>query len=287
MSWTWWRYVKKPLKMKKETIEKLNQLNLNFYSKIGDEFDSTRNYFWQGWEQALNFVKPPKNTLKVLDIGAGNGRFGEFLAKNFKGNFEYLGVDSSKTLLKKAKERLDNIINSEISSKVNSSNLKDFRLNEVDITEKLLNNQSIIVSKEKFDLIVLFGVMHHIPDNQTRINLLKNLKELLSDKGVLIFTTWLFLDTERLQKRIVWSKNNLTENKIDLKTLGLDNFEMEEGDYILDWQKGEESFRYCHYYTFEEIDNILKKAGYSLDDAYLADGKENRINRYFVCSNQL
>jgi 2-polyprenyl-3-methyl-5-hydroxy-6-metoxy-1,4-benzoquinol methylase len=268
--------------MQKKIINKLNKLNLDFYSKIGLEFDSTRNYFWQGWEKTLDFLnnsdkENTDKTLKVLDIGSGNGRFGEFLAKKANVDFEYLGIDSSDILLERAKDKLKSI-------KLESEHLKGFDLKKIDITEKILNDEGLIANSKKFDLIVLFGVMHHLPGENTRINLLKRVKELLSDNGILIFATWLFLDTDRLQKRIVWGKDGKSTNKLNLNSIGLKETDLEYGDYILDWQKGEEAFRYCHYYTGEEIRLLLKKSGLELKTSFLADGKENRINQYFVCS---
>src|SRR5690349_758474 len=90
-------------RMDEATIRRLNQINREFYRITADSFDQSRQHAWAGWEQLLEYLKPP---LSVLDVGCGNGRFGLFLAEALSGDILYLGVDSSPILLERAKQAL-------------------------------------------------------------------------------------------------------------------------------------------------------------------------------------
>ena len=66
--------------MKQATILQLNDLNQHFYKVTAEEFSKTRSFYWKGWGELIEPLKEiGKNhpQLKVLDIGCGNGRFGD------------------------------------------------------------------------------------------------------------------------------------------------------------------------------------------------------------------
>ena len=64
--------------MKEKTINKLLQVNNEFYNKNSINFNRTRKLHWRGWEN-LNFDIILKNKKELLDIGCGNGRLIKFL----------------------------------------------------------------------------------------------------------------------------------------------------------------------------------------------------------------
>jgi len=187
--------------------------------------------------------------LKVLDLGCGNGRFGEFLVKNDK-KIEYTGVDNSQYLLDEAKQKLPQakLINQDILKSINI--------------------------QKKFDLICLFGVLHHVPGKEIRLKLLKGISKLLTDGGLLVFTNWNFSQFKRFNSYV-----------IPFEKAGLKKSDMEEGDYILDWKKGVTAFRYCNLMPGSELEQIKKDLGLKLVDEYLADAKSGQGNKYVILKN--
>jgi len=229
--------------MNKETVEKLNKLNKDFYEKVAPFFDRTRNYYWKGWMQIIPLIKqrfPKSEELCVLDIGCGNGRFGSFLKEQLEISINYTGIDSNTYLLQKAQEKLPEatFIKSDIL-KFDYSSLES-----------------------NFNLIAVFGVLHHIPGYENRLQLLKNLKNLLSttSKGLLVFSTWDFLKSPSLEKRIQsWS------------TVGLEN-----------QVESVQAPRYCHSFTSEEIKKLCSESSLKILKTYSSGARGDRYNRYFV-----
>ena len=205
----------------------LNKLNEKFYLKTQEYFNTSRQFYWVGWKKLIPFL--PKTKIKVLDLGCGNGRFGKFLSEKKK--IEYAGLDSNQYLLKRAK-----------------INLPKAKLYKQD----LLQPWPI---KEKFDLVAILGVMHHLP-KENRAEILKQAVKRLKPSGILFISFWEF--------------NRFKKSKI-VKDLG-------KNDYVLDWHMGVKAKRFCHLYTNPEIDKLLKPLNLEILDDYTAD----KFNRYLI-----
>jgi len=65
----------------------------------------------------------------------------------------------------------------------------------------------------------------------------------------------------------------ITGKKI-FEDLEITKEQLDENDYILDWQKGDVAYRYGHIYTKDEIIELSDKTGFSLIAQYSNDGKE-------------
>lgn len=237
--------------MDNETIQRLNNINREFYRITAAEFDATRGTAWRGWERLLPHLKMP---LSVLDVGCGNGRFGLFLAQNKafheKPAFNYHGIDSSPALLERARETLASLPSLNVM------------LEERDI----VNNPP---DTGEYDLVVLFGVMHHVPGHQQRQDLLRTLAQRVASGGILVFACWRFLESDTLRERIVaWDD--------DLKR------RVEHNDYLLDWRRGEPALRYCHYVNDAEHAALIAATGLTLVETYRADGHNDTMNLYTV-----
>jgi len=253
--------------MNKTTIDSLNQLNKDFYSTVADSFNTSRNYYWQGWTRLQKIIKKQfsDKKIRVLDIGCGNGRFAQFLNESGV-DFEYYGLDSSKKLLNWASKN--------VALKDKTAFL-EFDLIEAlqnDTFAKFLEKNNI---DDKFDLIVCFGVLHHIPSFELREKLFEIVnKKLLSEDSLFVITAWLFLDNHKLKQRVL-ENDQIAELKIDLEQL-------DPHDYLLDWQRGEQAIRYCHYTDKVEIEKINEKLDWQSIQTYKADSKTNNLNQYYL-----
>lgn len=226
--------------MNDTTIKRLIALNRAFYETTADEFDQTRGKPWPGWRAVLPLLTP---VVRVLDAGCGNGRFGRFLADESKATILYTGVDSSPRLLEHARRTLADL---------------DAELLERDILCDPL-------PPGPFDLIALFGVLHHVPGAATRLDLIARLAEHLAPGGVLFFSAWRFYEFERFRQRIVPWPADLTA---------------EPGDYLLDWRRGERALRYCHYVDEAEHAALIAASGLREITTFCADGEGGQSNRY-------
>lgn len=233
-------------------VNSLNELNKKFYSITAEDFSDSRGFYWAGWEKLLPALRELGAPIKVLDLGCGNGRFYEFLISN-DFDVEYLGVDNSPELLEIAR------------NKHKQAKFEDF---------DLINDNWKYLDRD-FDLIVAFGVFHHIPGENERLRVLEHINKSLSSHGLFVGTFWQFDRSPSLMKRVV-----------NPQIAGL-NSQLEDGDYILDWQRGESAYRYAHLYGKKEIVDLMVKTHFDTVDTFYEDGKSGDMNYYVVAAHIL
>jgi SAM-dependent methyltransferase len=232
-----------------ETRRALNAINHAFYVTTADEFDQTRGSAWAGWERLLPHL-PPHRPLRVLDVGCGNGRFGVFLHERLHAPLIYHGQDSSPALLGRARAAL-----------TGRPDLA-FQLEQRDIVEQPPDAGA-------YDVVGLFGVLHHIPGAAERLALVRTLVERVTPDGLLIFATWRFVENDRLRARIVAWPPDLAG-------------QVDTGDYLLDWRRGTTALRYCHAVDDAEQESLVRASALTEIERYRADGQDSRLNAYSV-----
>ncbi len=247
--------------MDQKTVLLLNQLNQNFYNQSANSFSDARQHPWPGWKQLTPLLSSifqlPTST--VLDLACGNGRFLKFLTSKLPNNsFRYIGIDSDDKLLKQAKQ---------------SNETEKATFIQLDIINELVNRN---LKLSKADIIVAFGLMHHVPSFDLRLKLLKTLANELNDNGLLIVSFWKFAEIPRLKNKTV-SQEQVAEvlPELNLK-------ELEAGDYFLGWQGSQKVLRYCHSFSDDEVRNYTKQLSLKKVADFRADGKEGRVNQYIV-----
>ncbi len=238
--------------MEQATIDQLNAINQQFYQTTATEFDRTRGRAWQGWLDLLPHLPQdqPDDPYDVLDVGCGNGRFGVFMAENVGYPITYHGIDNNRTLLDLALDA--------VADAPSTTATVEYR----DVVRHAPDSGL-------FDLVALFGVIHHIPGTEQRKTLMGALAERLKPTGILVFASWRFYEFDRFKDRIVPWGDDLAD-------------QVETHDYLLDWRRGEVALRYCHYVDDDEQQALIDATGLKQLATYRADGYQNQLNCYSV-----
>lgn len=235
--------------MDSATIQRLNQINRDFYTTTATEFDQTRGQAWPGWAALLPHLDDSEaaGPLRVLDVGCGNGRFGVYLAESLARPIDYTGLDNNPALLAFAR------------SSLGEAGLASMQCIEQDIVTDPPSGQ--------YDLVALFGVIHHIPGAAARQAFMQALAGCVAPGGTLAFASWRFYEYERFRQRVVpWP----------------DDIAVEKHDYLLDWRRGERALRYCHYVDDAEQHLLEGATGLSPVGSYRADGFSGAVNAYSI-----
>lgn len=259
--------------MDAQTIAALADLNRRFYERHAAAFDATRERPWPGWLRVLESVRSADTPLTVLDVGCGNGRFAAFLADRLPRPLRYLGVDASAPLLAAAAARL-------------AGRPGEYRWQRLDVLRRDLAAE---LEEQRYDLIALFGVLHHVPGEETRITLLRQLASLLADRGLLAASIWQPPADARGRRRVIpWSEHNrrLRQDPPDAvqgRQEPIDESQLEPGDRLLSWAGDVEVPRYCHFPPPDEIERWLTSLPELRQlDRFAADGPAGRDNLYLV-----
>ncbi len=231
--------------MDKQTQKNLINLVNRNYKEIAEHYSETRKkHMFPLWDELLKITSNVKKGDKVMDVGCGNGRLLNAFGKK---EIEYLGVDTSKALLKEAKKLHPG------KKFVQGDILELSKLSEID-----------------FDYVFCIAVLHHLPGKDLRIIALKQLKNKVSDNGEIIISVWNLWSQKKFRK-LIWKfyiLRLLGKNKMDF------------GDILFDWKnsKGEiVSKRYYHAFTKRELKKTARKAGLKIQKIY-----KDKFNCYLV-----
>jgi len=238
---------------------RLLDLNRQFYATVAGEFDLTRHGLPTGMidlagRLAAHARAVGKDTLRVLDVGCGNGRFARALSQVGQ-VADYLGIDADERLLAAAAAQTSSLPH------VNT------RLAQVDIAQP--NWPEHLGGSEPFDAVVCLAVLHHFPGLALRQRIVVDLAHLLAAHGIIALSTWQFLTSERLAaKQVEWAE------------FGIDPADIEPGDALLPWNQGTYAVRYVHQLELDEVETLARGAALRVTETFRADGKEGNLNLY-------
>ncbi len=229
--------------MNSAAAQRLLELNHEFYNHFGESFSATRQRLQPGVKRILETIL---DDVSVLDLGCGNGNFlRELSVRGHKAAL--LGVDFSLPLLRDAE----------------SAPGVEFR--EVNLAQ--LSQWS--VDSGQWSVITMFATLHHIPSTEIRLDILKTVRKLLNKDGKFILSNWQFLNSEKLKSRIQpWDK------------VGINEYDLDAGDYLLDWRSGGEGLRYAHHFTADELLGLAGQAEMRVIDSFLSDGDGGNLGLY-------
>lgn len=237
--------------MKPEIYTALLDLNRAFYTRFAGDFAATRQSWPPGYDRILPYLRPAAN---VLDLGCGNGRFLAYLAgQGWRG--QYVGLDGSAGLLAEARSMADSLTG--VAARYEQADL--------------LLPDWVASAGDPAEAVVCLAVLHHIPTAASRSMLLAQAAAQLAPRGRLIVSTWQFMESERLRKRVLpW------------ETVGLSAADVEPGDYLVSWGAGAVGHRYCAAIDEAVLTGLAERAGLRTVETFRSDGHEGNLNLYGV-----
>jgi tRNA (uracil-5-)-methyltransferase TRM9 len=251
------------LLMDRETAERLLTLNREFYAAFARPFAGSRPVS----DPALTCILPyiPQRA-RVLDVGCGNGRLALLLDRERPGAV-YLGVDAVVELIEVARAQAGQLTT--ISA--------EFRV--ADVTRpgwfhphKLGIGHCPLV----IDTAIALAVLHHIPGFDLRLRIVRDIAGLLEPGGCLVLSTWQFLGSARMRRKIVdWAEVDIAEERL------------EPGDYLLDWKREGRGLRYCHLADETEVERLAAASGLRLRQTFRAGGREGNLSLFAVLEEAL
>jgi tRNA (uracil-5-)-methyltransferase TRM9 len=236
--------------MNSDTAKQLLAINREFYNRFGEQFSATRQRLQPGVKKFLDLIQ---DDVSVLDLGCGNGYFlGELARRGHKAPL--LGVDFSLPLLRDG-ESAPGVL---------------FR--ELDLSQLSANCERLSI-EGGWAVITMFATLHHIPSTEMRLDVLRTVRKLIKSDGKFILSNWQFLNSTKLRSRIqAWGRVGINENDLD------------EGDYLLDWRNGGEGLRYAHHFSAGELLGLANQAGMRVVDSFPSDGDGGKLGLYQIWS---
>lgn len=239
--------------MQPVTEARLLLLNRRFYQKAAAEFMATRERPWRGWEKLwprLQSVLP--NHPRILDVGCGQGRLaGQFL-KYFPSG-RYAGIDQESFFLREGKKRF-------LDERVSF------------FKADLSTSDWVLKAEGKFDLVVGFALMHHIPGKRLRLRLIKQMTKKVKAGGRLVLSFWRFEHNHKLMIK--------KAGRPAIEAAGLNPADLDPGDYLLPFGKTANNWRYCHSFSEAEVNQLLLSAGWRTVRTWSGDYASGGDNWY-------
>jgi tRNA (uracil-5-)-methyltransferase TRM9 len=236
--------------MSLDVVQQLLHLNQEFYRRFAREFSSTRGPLQPGWQRLLAWL-PVQGSL--LDVGCGNGRLAHLLDRAGR-PVAYVGVDGTAELLAEARPQ--------------ASDLEHVRTTCV-LADITMPGWEQHLPQPAFTAVALLAVLHHLPGWRLRRQVIAGLATLLEPGGLMVISTWQFMNSARLRRKIVpW------------ETIGLEPDQVEANDFLLDWKRGGYGLRYCHLVDVDEVFQLAAAAGLTVHGMFRDDGREGDLNLF-------
>ena len=238
--------------MDDETIDRLLSLNQAFYATFAEHFSASRPVR----DPALTAILPYlPSRARILDVGCGNGRLALLLDRERPGSL-YVGLDTIPRLVDEARAQTGQLPRTDVTFDV------------VDITQVGWTDD---LPNVPFDCVVLLAVLHHVPDFHLRARVLHGCADALRPEGCVILSTWRFLACERMRRKIV-----------DWDAVGIDENDLEPGDYLLDWKRGGQGLRYCHMIDEDQVEALASASSLNVREMFRAGGREGDLSLFAV-----
>lgn len=244
--------------MDQAVVRQLTEMNRTFYEAFGGEFAATRRRIQPG---VRAFLATVRDGCEWLDLGCGSGALAVEWAKlGLRGS--YSGRDFSRALLAEAQDATAGLSTASFQIDYGVTNLLD-------------EDWGDAFGGRRFDGIVSFAALHHIPGQAAQAAVFRNAARLIRPGGEALFSVWQFQNSPKLMARVLpW------------ETVGLSEADVEPGDTLLDWRfalpgtEKERGLRYVHLFSQTELADLARAAGLDLVESTYSDGKSGDLALY-------
>lgn len=202
------------------------------YDEVGTHFSRTRQKTYgngesSNWPVTDVYLRKLKKGQSVLDIGCGNGK----LISGLGEGVTYTGTDFSKTLLAEAKQLYPG---------------RDFRFGNVASPEHWQD-------LGEYEAIFCVAVLHHIPEHEQQVFVLREAKKHLKNDGFLYLSVW-----------NLWQEK-FFQNHLDSTKLKEYDKKWVEIPYNKDWK------RFCVAFDIQTLTDLMVEAGLDIQEMFYAD----------------
>jgi len=232
---------------------RLVALNQEFYQSFAEPFALTRRSARPGVTRLIAAV--PRQGC-ILDLGCGSAPvLRQLAAQDHRGS--YLGLDLSQPMLDQAEQSLPRPISFPV------------RFQQADLFEP----GWALRLAGPYEYALSFAFLHHIPSYGARLAFLRQVHEVLSPAGKLLWSSWRFTRSPKLRARILpWTRAGIPESQL------------EPGDYLLDWRQGGRGFRYVHEIDDAERVRLCQDSQFEECESFASDGDQGNLADYSVWS---
>lgn len=203
-----------------QIIQNLSSL----YNTIASEWDSSRQFPTPLKKKLVNDIQ---QNWRVLDLGCGNGLMIPFILEK---GAKYTGVDISTKMI--------DVVRNKYTTEIQSGQVTLWASNVLDWQ-----------SEERFDFIISFAVLHHIPSVVYQEKFLQVVKKHLKPQGKAVIIVWNLL-------------NEFYDNKFGVseKLMG-----GKSGELCIPWKatQGVVAERYIYQFSVAELQSLAMKSDFS------------------------
>ena len=127
------------------------------------------------------------------------------------------------------------------------------------------------LADRRFEAVLAFAVLHHLPGEALRLQVLQAARGCLLLGGTFIHSEWQFLSSPRWRERIQpW------------ELIGMEADEVDAGDALLDWRRGGSGLRYVHHFSEDELRRLAAGSDFQVSETFYSDGEGGRLGLYQV-----
>lgn len=246
--------------MDEATIQALSDINHLFYQNFAGAFAQTRRRIQPGVRRVIEALPQLAN---LIDLGCGNAEVAVQLAQRGQAG-KYIGLDFSTELLAEAQAAWQPFSQGPLQVIFHP-----FDLTKPDGLPALAEQVYPVYA------VFAFAVLHHIPGEGLRIELLRKIRQVLSEQGIVgadfVLSVWQFLNSPRLAARCLpWEQAGILNEKVD------------PGDYLMDWRREGRGLRYVHHFNPDELEKLASKTGFRVRETFTSDGEGGNLGLYQV-----